>query len=47
MKPRADSAVIPIRAIPAGADDALTVSMYEKQAKIYPRAVTGWFARWR
>ncbi len=23
------------------------VSMYEKEAKIYPRAVTGWFARWR
>ena len=21
--------------------------MYEKQAKIYPRAVSGWFARWR
>ena len=23
------------------------VSMYQKQAKIYPRAVHGWFARWR
>ena len=32
MKPRADSAVIPIRAIPAGADDALTVSMYQAMA---------------
>jgi cytochrome c oxidase accessory protein FixG len=31
----------------ADADDALTVSMYEKQARIYPRAVSGWFARWR
>ena len=28
-------------------DDELTVSMYEKQVKIYPRAVTGWFAGWR
>ena len=42
--------MIPIRAVSsvsADADAALTVSMYEKQAKIYPRAVTGWFARWR
>ena len=23
------------------------VSLYEKQAKIYPRAVSGWFATWR
>ncbi|MDL2337808.1 MAG: cytochrome c oxidase accessory protein CcoG [Pseudomonadota bacterium] len=30
-----------------GADEELTVSAYEKQAKIYPRAVSGWFARWR
>ena len=41
------STVIPIRSIPTNADEALTVSMYEKQAKIYPRAVTGLFARWR
>ena len=47
MKPLAASTVIPIRAVPADADAVLTVSMYEKQAKIYPRAVTGWFARWR
>ena len=50
MKPFAASTVIPIRAVPSAASDvdaALTVSMYEKQAKIYPRAVTGWFARWR
>jgi len=41
--------VIPILAVPAaaGADEALMVSMYEKQAKVYPRAVTGLFARWR
>ncbi len=39
--------VIPIAAAAAAGDDGLTVSMYEKQAKIYPRAVTGWFARWR
>ncbi len=41
--------MIPILAVPAaaGADEALMVSMYEKQAKVYPRAVTGLFARWR
>ncbi len=47
MNPPKSSAVIPIRPIPFGADEALTVSMYEKKAKIYPRAVTGLFARWR
>jgi cytochrome c oxidase accessory protein FixG len=39
--------VIPIRPAAAVADGELMVSMYEKQAKIYPRAVHGWFARWR
>ncbi|NML15245.1 cytochrome c oxidase accessory protein CcoG [Azohydromonas caseinilytica] len=24
-----------------------SVSLYQKQAKIYPKAVSGWFARWR
>ena len=24
-----------------------SVSLYEKQRKIYPRSVHGWFARWR
>ena len=47
MNPPQPPNVIPIRPIPIGADEALTVSMYEKQAKIYPRAVTGLFARWR
>jgi len=50
VKPSAASTVIPIRAVPfvpPDMDAVLTVSMYEKQAKIYPRAVTGWFARWR
>ena len=30
-------------------DDAAgsVVSLYQKQQRIYPRAVTGWFARWR
>jgi cytochrome c oxidase accessory protein FixG len=30
-------------------DDAVVsvVSLYQKQATIYPRAVSGWFARWR
>ncbi len=29
------------------ADETLTISLYEKQAKVYPRAVSGWFAGWR
>jgi len=32
-------------ASPAG--DAVEVSLYEIRKKIYPRAVQGWFARWR
>ena len=31
----------------AAADDAVMVSLYEKQAKVYPRSVSGRFARWR
>jgi cytochrome c oxidase accessory protein FixG len=32
---------------PAAADARAMVSLYEKQAKIYPRSVSGLFARWR
>ena len=40
--------VIPITpAAATGADSAQFVAMYQKQATIYPRAVTGWFATWR
>lgn len=49
----AHARVIPIHAVPAtagagrpGAEPAL-VSLYEKQKKIYPRSVSGWFANWR
>ena len=28
-------------------DQAHYVSMYQKRPEIYPRAVKGWFARWR
>ena len=41
---KATARVIPIQ--PAADPDPL-VSLYEKQQKIYPRAVSGWFARWR
>ncbi|MFN4352290.1 MAG: cytochrome c oxidase accessory protein CcoG [Hylemonella sp.] len=37
--------IIPIQ--PQAPDPELMVSLYEKQKKIYPRAVSGWFARWR
>ncbi|MGY4829044.1 cytochrome c oxidase accessory protein CcoG [Sphaerotilaceae bacterium SBD11-9] len=36
--------VIPIQPVPAEGD---TVWLFEKQAKIYPRSVSGYFARWR
>jgi cytochrome c oxidase accessory protein FixG len=31
----------------AGGEQTITVALYEKEAKIYPRAVSGWFAGWR
>jgi len=40
--------VIPIQSVPLAADETpRTVSLYEKQKKIYPRSVHGWFAGWR
>ncbi|MBA4175377.1 MAG: cytochrome c oxidase accessory protein CcoG [Leptothrix sp. (in: Bacteria)] len=39
--------IIPISAASATDDSAQYVSMYQKQATIYPRAVKGWFAAWR
>ena len=40
--------VIPIRPASSEADDGMQfVSMYQRQPDIYPRAVKGWFARWR
>jgi cytochrome c oxidase accessory protein FixG len=44
---RAIPGVIPIRPLAVEADEELLVSLYQKQAKIYPRAVSGLFARWR
>ncbi|CAG1018961.1 hypothetical protein BURC_03801 [Burkholderiaceae bacterium] len=35
------------RVIPIKAAEPALVSLYEKQKKIYPRSVHGWFARWR
>jgi cytochrome c oxidase accessory protein FixG len=43
----ATARVIPIQPVPAAPGEAQVVSLYEKQRKIYPRSVTGWFARWR
>ena len=40
--------VIPIAPVSRASDDgAQFVSMYQKQATIYQRAVKGWFATWR
>ncbi len=44
MQSQAARKVIPIAA--AAVDDG-SVSLYEAQKKIYPREVTGKFARWR
>jgi len=38
---RTTARVIPIHSEPQ------RVSLYEKQKKVYPRSVQGWFARWR
>jgi cytochrome c oxidase accessory protein FixG len=49
-KPESPAAVLPLRGvipIHAVASSSATVSLYEKQKKIYPRSVHGWFARWR
>ncbi|MDO8286273.1 MAG: cytochrome c oxidase accessory protein CcoG [Rhodoferax sp.] len=41
------SRVIPIQAVPAEPEDQSFLSAYEKQIRIYPRSVKGWFANWR
>jgi cytochrome c oxidase accessory protein FixG len=47
----AQARVIPIRQVPVtaatNAAEPALVSLYEKQKKIYPRSVSGWFANWR
>ncbi|HEX5687500.1 MAG TPA: cytochrome c oxidase accessory protein CcoG [Ideonella sp.] len=54
---RPDARVIPILPVPvsapagaapvAEAAEPQLVSLYERQKKIYPRSVQGWYARWR
>jgi cytochrome c oxidase accessory protein FixG len=39
--------IVPVAANGASADTAQMISLYEKQQKIHPRAVHGWFAAWR
>jgi len=46
----ADKRIIPIvpqEATPSDADDMVMVSLYQAHKKIYPRSVSGLFARWR
>ena len=40
------SKIIPIHPVPATAGTGAR-PLYDKQAKVYPRSVTGWFASWR
>ncbi|MGH6625815.1 MAG: cytochrome c oxidase accessory protein CcoG, partial [Burkholderiaceae bacterium] len=46
MKPSPTSVRKVIAIAPVPVDEAM-VSLYEAQKKIYPRSVTGFFARWR
>ena len=39
--------IIPIRLVPSGDSATDAVSLYQEQVKLYPRAVAGWYARWR
>ncbi len=41
------SSTAPAAASPDDEASAVIVSLYQKHRKLYPRAVTGWFARWR
>ena len=50
MKPPSEPArkVIPITPVAADASsEGEIVSLYEAQKKIYPRSISGFFARWR
>ena len=48
MSDKQHAAVIPIVPVQAGDDSsAQLVSLYQSEKKIYARAVSGWFARWR
>lgn len=48
MKGSAERRMIPIQPLPMCADDSTGVaSLYQSEAKIYPRSVSGWFSRWR
>jgi len=44
---RLSNKVIPIVAAPAGVSSAEMISLYQKEAKIQMRSVSGWFAGWR
>ena len=47
-RPAADPAAAPLRAIAsAAAREEVERGLFEVRKKIYPRAVTGWFATWR
>lgn len=43
----ASKKTIPIHSVPVDANPDDLFSAYEKQIKIYPRSVKGWFANWR
>ena len=47
MKKPSAAKVIPIRLVSGGSGSDDVLSLYQEQVKLYPRAVAGWYARWR
>lgn len=47
MKKSSTSKLIPIRLVSPGIGGSDEVSLFHEQVKLYPRAVAGWYARWR
>ena len=47
MTPSKPTKVIPIQALPPESGGGGFLAAYEKQVRIYPRSVKGWFSNWR
>ncbi len=47
MSKSSHSKIIPIRPVTTEAVTEVALAQYQEQVKLYPRAVAGWYARWR
>lgn len=47
MSKSSHSKIIPIRPVSTETATEVALSQYQEQVKLYPRAVAGWYARWR